>query len=256
MSVKFCTVKKFNQVLSCAVVKAHAIKIAKQLGISDFKASLGWLYRHNKKYGFKSLLLSCKGNDVDPSDQVIQKEIGDIKQLLKGLNPEMIYNMDETGLFYKKMPNCTYVTHGEMKSGKLYLKLLCCKKGLTAKDCVTVTACCNATGSSHVPLQVGVIGQAATPEVFKLVLLPDGKWVLYSNQSNAWMDHDQCQKWFYKVFVPHVCSRQSGKVYLLWDNCSGHKIHNWHRDIVIVYLPPCTTLWFQPMDQGILEVLK
>eukprot|EP00961_Rhodomonas_salina_P256868 3471046-Rhodomonas_salina.1 len=117
--------------------------------------------------------------------------------------------MDETGLFYKKMPNSTYVTRGEMKSGKLYLKRLRCKKGLTVKDCVTVTACCNATGSSCVPL--GVIGQAATPEVFKQGLLPDGKWVRYSNQSNAWMDRDQCQKWFDEVFVPHVRSRHSGK---------------------------------------------
>eukprot|EP00961_Rhodomonas_salina_P162662 2190759-Rhodomonas_salina.1 len=121
--------------------------------------------------------------------------------------------MDETGLFYKKMPNRTYVTRGEMKSGKLYLKWLRGKKGLTAKDCVTVTACCNATGSSHVPL--GVIGQSATqaPEVFKRVWLPDGKWVRYSNQSNAWMDRDQCQKWFDEVFVPpgHVCSLHSGK---------------------------------------------
>eukprot|EP00961_Rhodomonas_salina_P033694 453232-Rhodomonas_salina.1 len=81
-----------------------------------------------------------------------------------------------------------------MKSGKLYLKRLLGKKGLTVKDCVTVTACCNATGSLHVPL--GVIGQSATPEVFKLVLRPDGKWVLYSNQSNTWMDREQCQKWF------------------------------------------------------------
>eukprot|EP00961_Rhodomonas_salina_P158862 2138731-Rhodomonas_salina.1 len=139
MHVKFSTVKKFNQVLSCAVVKVHAIKIAKQLGISEFKALQGWLYRHNKNYGFKSLLLSGEGDDVDPSDPVIQKEIGNIKQLLKGLDPETIYNMDQTGLFYKKMPNSTYFTRGEMKSGKLYLKQLRCKKGLTVKDCVTVT---------------------------------------------------------------------------------------------------------------------
>eukprot|EP00961_Rhodomonas_salina_P031357 422210-Rhodomonas_salina.1 len=80
--------------------------------------------------------------------------------------------MDETGLFYKKMPNLSYVTCCEMKSGKLYLKLLHCKKGLTAKD------------------------SAARPEAFKLIRQPDGKWVWYSNQSNAWMDRDQCQKWF------------------------------------------------------------
>eukprot|EP00961_Rhodomonas_salina_P247391 3342693-Rhodomonas_salina.1 len=79
------------------------------------------------------------------------------------------------------MPNCTYVTRGEIKSGKLYLKWLRGKKGLTVKDSVTVTACCNATGSSRVPL--GVIGQSATLEVFKLVLLPDGKWMWYSNQT-------------------------------------------------------------------------
>ena len=64
------------------MVKARAIKIAKQLGISDFKASRGWLYRHNKKYGFKSLLLSGEGDDVDPSDPAIQKA-GDSKAIQK-----------------------------------------------------------------------------------------------------------------------------------------------------------------------------
>jgi hypothetical protein len=66
MRTKFRTVKRFNCTLSGAVVKARALKIAQRLGIKDFKASEGWLYQHNKKYGLKSVSLDGEGNDVDP----------------------------------------------------------------------------------------------------------------------------------------------------------------------------------------------
>eukprot|EP00961_Rhodomonas_salina_P208154 2808947-Rhodomonas_salina.1 len=143
LCMKFSTVKKFNQVLSCSVVKVHAIKIAKQLGIADFKASKVWLYRHNKKYGLKSLLVSGEGDDVYPSDLEIQKEIGEIKQMLTDVDPEVIYNMDKTGLIYRKMPDCTYITHSEMKLGKLYLKTVALQEGFDSKglcDCHSSTS--------------------------------------------------------------------------------------------------------------------
>ena len=200
------------------------------------------------------MLLSGEGDDVDPSDEGVQHNLQTLRSVLKEAELDCTYNMDETGLFFRQLPNRTFILQSELKGGKLYLKRLRGKKGLIAKDRVTVVACANAPGTSRVPL--AVIGTAKRPEVFKRVCTPNSKWVKYKNQKNAWFNKDICQWWFDHVFVPHVKGRHSGKVYLLWDNCSCHRINNWHKDIIILYLPKGTTLWFQPMDQGILAVLK
>jgi len=101
-----------------------------------------------------------------------------------------------------------------------------------------------------------MIGEPMLPEVFRVVRGPDTKWVRYTNQASSWMDWEVCQKWFDEVFVPHVRATCTGKVLLLWDNCSGHKIHNPHADIEVLELPPNVTSRFQPLDGGIIVAVK
>ncbi len=136
----------------------------------------------------------------------------------------------------------------ELKAGKMYLKRLRGKKGLQAKDRLTVVCCSNATGNSRVPL--AVIWELKQPVVFKKVHRPDSKWVCYTHQTNSWMDCEWCQWWFDTIFVPHVRSRHSGTVYLLWDNCAAHKIVNWHKDIIIILLPLNTHCGFSPWTRA------
>ncbi|CAB1112838.1 unnamed protein product [Ectocarpus sp. CCAP 1310/34] len=121
---------------------------------------------------------------------------------------------------------------------------------MKAKDRWTMVACCNTTGSLMVPF--AVISTSKKTMVFRHVRKPPCS---YFDQESAWLDAAICQ-WFDKVFVPFVKGKTSKKVALLWDNCPGHKIKSNDPQIVIIFLPPEITSVYQPMDMGILFVLK
>eukprot|EP00961_Rhodomonas_salina_P053257 714301-Rhodomonas_salina.1 len=80
---------------------------------------------------------------------------------LKDVNIKNQYNMDETGLYHRSMPNRMYITPGE----HLCRKKLRGKKALKAKDRLSLIVCMNATGCRRVPLVA--IGEAKRPEAFK-----------------------------------------------------------------------------------------
>lgn len=54
----------------------------------------------------------------------------------KGYNPEQVFNVDETSLYWKKMPDCTCVSRLERTA--LEFK--------AAKDCCTLVVCANGAG--------------------------------------------------------------------------------------------------------------
>ena len=90
-------------------------------------------------------------------------EIAKIREQLEGFDVELIFNMDETGLFYRCFPRGTYVTRVEGAAG-VNKKTARGWKAMKAKDRCTVVACCNTTGSLKVPL--AVIHTAKDPMVF------------------------------------------------------------------------------------------
>ena len=102
-----------------------------------------------------------------------------------------VYNCDETGLNFKTFPSKGLVSQNEV----------CARGYKLSKECLTVLACNNVTGTNKMPLMV--IGKSAKPRVFKNVnmnLLP----VYYKNQNKAWMNAQLFKEWFYKQFVPTI----------------------------------------------------
>lgn len=74
------------------------------------------------------------------------------QELLKEFNPSDIFNLDETGLFYKLLPNWTLCSEAKAKGTK------------STKERVSVVLCTSYTGEKVPPL---VIGKAAKPRSFK-----------------------------------------------------------------------------------------
>jgi len=74
--------------------------------------------------------------------------------LREGYDDAEIYNCDETGLFFKMLPNKTFKFKGETYSG-----------GEMFKDRLTVLVCANMTGTSKKNLFV--VGKSKTPRCFK-----------------------------------------------------------------------------------------
>ena len=83
--------------------------MAEQMGLVDFKSSDGWFrgwkWRHEIR---NSVRLHGEAGDVDLADAEVT--MAELRKTLTegGYDPEEIFNMDESGLFYRCMPKRTY----------------------------------------------------------------------------------------------------------------------------------------------------
>lgn len=169
--------------ISSAAIQVRAKREAQLRGIAKFKASDGWLARWRWRYGVgKSVHLHGEAGDVDL--EAAEKEMQALRDKLVegGYAADHIFNMDETGLFYRAMPRRSFVLDGcdPRLAGRG-------TKSLKAKDRVTLVLCLNATGSCKIePL---MIGTAKLPYCFRDSPPP----IHYTHQSNAWLDREKVQ---------------------------------------------------------------
>ena len=103
-----------------------------QLGVQDFAYSKGWLQKFKKRHVISKHVAHGEADSADPI-AVSQGNL-QLQEDLDTYDPQDIYNMDETGLFYRLLPNST-LAKGPV-SGK--------KK---QKERITVALCANATGT-------------------------------------------------------------------------------------------------------------
>lgn len=163
-----------------------------------------------------------------------------------GYSAQQVFNVDETGLFWKRLPNRTYIAKEEKsapghKVGKERLTLLL--GGNTAGD---------------YKLKPMLVYQAENPRALKGISkgeLP----VIWKSNRKAWVTIAVFDDWFTNHFVPGVkryCTSKDipFKVLLILDNAPGHPAHldDCNPNIKVVYLPPNTTSLIQPMDQGVI----
>ena len=150
-----------------------------------------------------------------------------------GVGPGCVYNADQTGLFYTKLPNRLYVPIENRKDYKG-------AKQMKSKDRITLMICTSADGK-NVPL--AVVGKSKKPHCFNLC---DGKPPFpYINQANAWFDNPITLWWINCVFWPHHMSVNGDvNAVLLLDNCSAQTYMNPDQlpDVLtVVYLTPNMT---------------
>ncbi|KAJ3640561.1 hypothetical protein Zmor_003854 [Zophobas morio] len=79
----------------------------KLTGKDDFNASSGWLHKFKKRHGIRQLQITGEKLSADKSavEPFRQKFLDKIKQM--NLVPDQVYNADESGLFYRVLPNKT-----------------------------------------------------------------------------------------------------------------------------------------------------
>ncbi|XP_053403566.1 tigger transposable element-derived protein 6-like [Mercenaria mercenaria] len=177
-------------------------------------------------------------------------ERGDVKQstitewaeklptLCADYKPENIFNMDETGLFFRDSGRKTYRLKGDD-----------CAGGKRSKERITVALCSSMTGEKVKPL---VIGKSRSPRCFgrmDVKTLP----VDYYFNKKAWMN-----SYIYEEFLKSLNRKmksQNRNILLFVDNAPSHpqvKLSN----IKVQFLPANTTSVTQPMDQGIIQTVK
>ena len=213
-----------------------AVQLSSQLNGDEakFVASEGWKWRFCRRHGIRNL--SVHGEKVSADKEAASDFVSAFSKFIKEENLllDHIFNCDETGLYFRLLPDKTLAASFEKTAGGR-------KK---AKDRVTINACSNASGMIKLPLHL--IGKSKRPRCFKglkMDLLP----LKYSSQKNAWMNSELFHDWFHQDFVPYVRSKLSSlgrecKVVLVLDNCSAHpnaeELVSDDGKIFVKYLPP------------------
>ena len=237
---------------SWSILRAKCLKWAKEMGHKDFKCGDWWIQNMLQTYNLTGVNLHGEANDIPEEERSAEmakfraKLDSKIKEL--GIGPECLYNADQTGLFYQKLPNWLYVSKDEKSkfAGVTQIK---------DKTRITVMVC-TATNGKKVPL--AVIGKPENPVCFSLA--PNRKPPLpYRNQKAAWFDRHITVWWINHVFWPHH-RKMHGDVdcILLLDNCSAHKIDDETipKRCHILFFPPNMTSNHQPADMGMIASLK
>ncbi|UYV82304.1 hypothetical protein LAZ67_21001670 [Cordylochernes scorpioides] len=98
------------------ILKEKAILLALKMGQDNFEASNGWLEKFKARRNIAFKRLHGEAGSVDANSVATWKG-GIIPSLLAKYSPQDIFNADETGLFYKLLPNQTMTIRGEKCEG-------------------------------------------------------------------------------------------------------------------------------------------
>ena len=112
-----------------------------------------WLESWRKRFGVKSAASSGESASVREED--VADWAKRLPTICTGYEACNIFNADETGLFYRSLPNRSMVQKGDS-----------CKGGKNAKERVTVLLDSSVIGEKLKPL---VFGKAANPRCFKSI---------------------------------------------------------------------------------------
>jgi len=112
--------------------------------LQSFKASWGWYEKFRKRWGLKSVLLHGEGADVDKENPELLVALEKLYQLIGEYDPNWVFNMDETGLFFRLLPRYSVLLPDEDVSTSRGKK--------KSKERVSLAVCCNASGTERLPV--------------------------------------------------------------------------------------------------------
>ncbi|XP_045482116.1 jerky protein homolog-like [Harmonia axyridis] len=214
-------------------------------GEDKFVASKGWLFNFTERHGLRHLKICVEKSSND--ETAVAPVLAKLRQVIEAhdLQPRQIYTAEESGLFWKLLPDKTFVQSNEARK--------------SSKERITFLACTNGDGSHK--LRPLVIGKAKNPRGFKNKALP----VDYVSSENASMTPAIFKTWFQDSFSKQVKSflknqRLPEKALLLIDNAPSHcpeeELISEDGHIFTMFLPPRSTALIQPMHQNAIKSTK
>ncbi|XP_030050848.1 tigger transposable element-derived protein 4-like [Microcaecilia unicolor] len=217
--------------------KAEEVEEALLRWFSQFKATVGWLERWKRRNNITFKKQHGERQDADDSGAE-NWVVSVLPSILNEYAPRDIFNADETGLYWRAIPDGTLAFKQATPTGSK-----------ASKERLTILLCCNMDGGEK--LEPLVIGKSKQPRCFKNVKrLP----VSYRANANSWMTGNLWKQWLKDLNTR--MRAQKRPILLLCDNSAAHNAPARLSHVKLVFLPPNTTSLIQPLDQGIIANFK
>ncbi len=97
-----------------------------------------------------------------------------------------VFNVDESGLFYRMAPRHSYLVESEIRRD------VCGTEFQKQKSRLSMVFCVNTDGSHMLPMKY--IGKSKAPRCFEDARFSQDR-NYYSSQANAWMDSKSFKSW-------------------------------------------------------------
>ncbi|EPY51118.1 hypothetical protein SPOG_05336 [Schizosaccharomyces cryophilus OY26] len=230
------------------ILKAAATKLwstipeYKESPMPEF--SNGWVEGFRRRY--LERVDEPSGREYHVNVEQLGESMVRIQDVASFFSKENIFNMDETGLFWKLLPNQAPSIE-ETGRAKRY------------KAKISIIMCANANGSEKLPLWV--IGYAKRPRAFHLTgTYPENIGINWRCSGKASMTITIMEEWL-RWFDAKMEGR---KVLLILDNYDVHRLavdsircssHSF-RNTTIAFLPSNSTNVYQPFELGVFYAFK
>jgi len=119
-----------------AVLRTRAEETSTHLGVPNFSASAGFIRRWDKWHNLVNNSLWRTGGSAAADVESSKQRMAEIRGQLADYEPEQIYNMEETGLYFRCLANRACVTAGRRRRARGI-------KAIKAKDHVTLVLAVN-----------------------------------------------------------------------------------------------------------------
>ncbi|XP_060839515.1 tigger transposable element-derived protein 4 isoform X1 [Rhopalosiphum padi] len=226
-----------NLPISGPVLKEKALELASEVGLNDFKASNGWLQKFKERHQ-----ISYKNIYADPAlikECVITEWLNSVKETIKDYKECDIFNCDETGLFYRILPENTMSFINEA-----------CIDGNLSKERLTIMLCTNIDGEFEKPLIIGKVGKY---NCFKNINI-DNPEIVWKSNTKAWMTRSIMTEWI--LDFDYRMTQSKRNIVLFLDNASSHPLLNNLQSIKLIFFPPYISSNCQPLNLGIIQNFK
>ncbi|XP_032906812.1 tigger transposable element-derived protein 1-like [Amblyraja radiata] len=244
--------------LSSMVIQAKAKRLYNNLvkekdsgaRVKPFLASKSWFDRFCKRFNLHNIKVS--GNLVGTDFGAVRNSPSVLKKVIDedGYLPGQVFNVEETSLYWKRLPDRTFISQDEKTAGSLN----------ASKDRLTLLMGGNAAGDFK--LKPVLVYGCESPRALSGYAKPSLPVIWRSNRK-AWMTMSIFHDWFINHFCPAVeryCAQRNipNKALLILKNGPSRplNLNDLSSTVRVEYLPKETAALYQPMEQGVIANFK
>lgn len=211
-----------------------------------FSASKGWFVRFKERHGLPHFKMnSTAPGNKDAYPEVLQSIIEEGEY-----TPQQVFNVDETGLYWKRMPEGTFISVEEKAEPGFK----------SSKDRLMLLLGGNAAGDFK--LKPLLVYHSENPRALRGYSKPNLP-VIWRSNKNAWATRSIFHEWFTYFFCPNVenyCAQNhlTNKALLILDSAPCHPLNlgDLSANVRVEYLHDSIAESIQPMGQGVASTFK